>query len=50
VKKRIFAWVLLVGFIALIINIAFFRFYIEFSFAIYFVIIIYYLVNAKRMV
>jgi len=49
-KKRIFAWVLLAGFIALIINIAFFRVFVEFSLAVYFVIIIYYLLNAKRMV
>lgn len=46
--KRIFAWVMLLGFVALLLNIIVFRFYWELSMVIYlFILFSYILLNKK---
>lgn len=47
-KKRIIAWVLLLGFVLLILNITFFQFQLFFSFLIYVIIAAYFLATLNK--
>jgi len=49
VKKRILAWVLLVGFVLLLLNILLFRFYLELSSIVYIIIIVAFLLTGGNM-
>lgn len=46
--KRILAWTAILGFIFLILNLFFFRYYIELSTAIYIIIIIYFIFSTIK--
>lgn len=46
--KRIIAWLLLLGFVFLILNITFIGFYRELTFLIYLIIVVFFLFNNKR--
>jgi len=46
--KRIIAWILLVGFVLLIINLIFFRYYWQTSLALYIIVVLYFIFSAKK--
>jgi hypothetical protein len=48
--KRIFAWILLVGFVLLLVNLIFFRYYWQVSLATYLTAAIYFVFTNKKQV